>query len=239
MIHRLRLAALAAFLPALSGCNNVVSMEPWFTVADARGAPRLRQGLWIGLSDADCRVNTEKPAERWPDCAGAYFVRGGEWMTMRWDDPDGPGGRRRVFERWSNDSVLLAAGDPVIFQVEMDPGPPAEPDPDAVVLESDEPDWRYNYAAMRPTEFDNLGRVVAFEIWSVQCGPLERVFEGGVEYSLEELTEGNATEQPFPGLTVVGDHCIAESTDAIRGAAVLSRTLGAPTTMRWVRVGWR
>lgn len=237
MADCLRLAALTACLMSLSGCNNVVSNEPWFTAADTEGAPELRDGLWVMITDAPCRVKLEKPAERWPDCADPFYVRGGEWLAMQWDET---GRSKRIFERWESVPMLLARGDPAIFQFDQGierPAPAA--DPDEIVLEDSEPHWRYTYAAMRPTERDTQGRTVAIEFWTIQCGPLTaREFEGGVEYPLLSLMEGYVTERPFPGLMVVGQDCTAESVDALRQAAASSRSLGEPAPVRWLRDGW-
>ena len=224
-----------AFLLGLSGCNNVVSNEPWFTAADAQGAPELRDGLWVKIGDDHCRVKLEKPAERWPECANSFYVRGGEWLTMNWDDTDG---RKRLFEGWTSLSPILAAGNPVILQLDEGSEPQASPsDPDEIVIGDEEPYWRYSYGAVRPTELDGQGRVVAFELWVVQCGPSpQRELKAGVEYPLLSLMEGYVTDRPFPGLTVVGERCTAESVDALRRAAGANRDLGQ--VARWVRDGW-
>ncbi len=94
-----------AFLLGLSGCNQVVSIDPWFTAADAKDVPQLREGLWLTVFDAECEVDVLKPAERWPDCATALFVRGDERLTMAFDDHDhdSDGPRRRSFVGWRAD----------------------------------------------------------------------------------------------------------------------------------------
>lgn len=220
MHHKLRLAVATALLLALSACNNVVSNEPWFTAANTKGAPELRDGLWVMLDDEDCRVKLKKPAERWPDCADAIYVRGREWLGMNWDDSNR---HKRVFESWESLPLLLAAGDPVILQLDEGSEPPAS-DPDELAISNgdDEPHWRYSYAGMQPTEFDSQGRVVAFEFWDVQCGPWHYELKEG-EHTIDELSEGYVTEQPFPGLTVVGQRCTAESADAQACGRIQSR----------------
>lgn len=227
----LRLTAAVAPLLGLGGCNNVVSIEPWFSEADTKGAPDLREGLWVMISDDPCRVNLERPAERWPDCADAFYLRGKEWLTMQWDGPDR---RKRAFVGWERAPILLAAGDPVILQLDegIEPTVPAA-DLDEIDIGDDGPDWRYSYVAMQPTALDNQGKVVAFEFWSVQCGPSP---ENGPN---DPILKGPVTKQPFAGLTVVGDRCVAESADALRRAAISSRSMSQPALVRWVRDGWR
>jgi hypothetical protein len=109
MYHALRLAAAAAFLLGLSGCNLVVSEEPWFTEADAVPMPVLRDGLWRS-DDAGCRVDESKPAERWPDCAEPLFVRGAEAWSMKWSETDERGRHRRTFAGWDSEELYEDAG---------------------------------------------------------------------------------------------------------------------------------
>jgi hypothetical protein len=245
-------ALAAACLFGLAGCNRVVSMEPWFTAADAEGVPKFREGLWLSVADADCEVDVEERAERWPDCASALVRRENEWLAMAWDDPDGDGPRRRTFAGWQGDRSLLVGGDPLILQVEW---PPASPPPaseqevepaeaDIELAETEEPDWRYFYLAMRPARFDEQGKVIAAESWSIECGPIpepEARKEPRRRARSDELPEEavpNVTGQPFPGLTIVGNNCTAESADAVRRAAVLSEPFKPHGTTRWVRDGW-
>ena len=232
-------AATVASLVLLAGCNAVVSTEPWFTEADAEGGPNLREGLWVMISDAPCRVDLEKPAERWPDCADPFYLRGHEWLAMQ-HGFDVSGRRAQVFEGWQSLPIVLAAGDPPILQLDEGSEPALASAPGEVAIGGDEIAWRYSYAAIRAAEVDGEGRVVAFDLWSVQCGPSpDREFEGGVEYEADTLTEGYVTERPFPGLTVVGQRCTAESAAALRQAAASSRELGNLAQVRWVRDGWR
>jgi len=177
-----------------------------------------------------------KPAERWPDCADALFVRDNEWLLMAWDDSDQDGPRRRTFAGWQSIPQIIANGDPLIgqFELQLD-----SPDDAPGELESDDADgagpspWRYLYGAIRPTRFDDQGNIEAFERWTVECGPIDEDPDEpllGAKY---------VTERPFPGLTINGDNCTAESADAVRRAAVLSETLDAHGAVRWVRDGWR
>jgi hypothetical protein len=190
--------------------------------------------LWVS-ADPDCKVDTAKPAERWPECAGASFVRGNQTFRMEWGT-EGEGRRkRRAFVRWSADRSLIANGEPLIGQLEQEAISEApevsEPSPEEVIEIGEEPSWRYMYFAIRPTAFDENGNVVAFENWAIQCGPLPETAPEG---------EGsNVTETPFPGLTIVGNNCTANSVDALRRAAVLSEALDTAGRSQWVREGWR
>ncbi|HEY6816720.1 MAG TPA: hypothetical protein VI168_14365 [Croceibacterium sp.] len=245
MNRTLRIVALAAILLGLSGCNLVVSEEPWFSEAEAQPKPRLRDGLWLA-ADPGCRVDEAKPAERWPDCASASFVRGDETWTMDWETAEGRG-RRRTFAGWKRDTpddemMFVANGDHLIAQGQSQVTPegtlPAE-----IASASDMPAApSYMYLAFR-FQLGDDGKAIAMESWSVQCGPLpvERRSRGRRRQSeddLPALPDGNVTDRPFPGLTVVDDNCTAESADAVRNASVLSEALGPPTLMRWIRDGW-
>ena len=59
MVKALRLVAPVALLLGLAGCNNVVSNEPWFTAADTEGAPELRDGLWVAITEDGCRSDLQ------------------------------------------------------------------------------------------------------------------------------------------------------------------------------------
>jgi hypothetical protein len=219
----------------LAGCNLVVSEEPWFTAADAAPEPILRDGLWI-QAEPGCRVDETRPAERWPECANATFVRGDERWTMRWD----PGRRGRRFAGWEpgdaelSDALLIDNGDHLIVQ---DP-PPAKEIGQVAEEGSREV---YAYAAIRPILHDDQGNVTALEIWFVRCGPLREDDErrGSRRDDDTEQAATYVTDRPFPGLTVVDNDCLATSEEALRNAAVLSEALGPPFEMRWLREGWR
>jgi hypothetical protein len=239
MKDRLRLVVALTLSMGLAGCNMVVSEEPWFTAADAAPEPVLRDGLWLQAA-ADCRVDEAEPAERWPECAHATFVRGSERWTMRWDQESGR--RRRSFAGWESDNaelsdaLLIQNGDHLIAQ---DP-PPAE----AVGERAEEGDREvYTYAALRPLRHDDQGKVTAMAFWLVQCGPLpEQKHERRGRSRRDDdaaADAGYVTDRPFPGLTVVENDCVATSVGALRNAAVLSESLGPPFEMRWLREGWR
>jgi hypothetical protein len=240
----LRLAAAAGFLLGLSGCNMVVSEEPWFTEAEAQPKPKLRDGLWVNAAP-DCRFDEARPAERWPDCAEPAFVRGGETWTMRWD-PGEPGQSRRIFAGWESGDpfsggLLVTNGDHLIVQDkfgdELGEAPPGETE--------EGNSQGYMYAALRLRRQDEQGKVTAMEMWAVQCGPISEPERSAAERRRlrddpDYAEEANyVTDDPFSGLTIVDNNCIAESAEAVRNAAVLSEALRPPTQLRWIRDGWR
>lgn len=237
-----RLSVTGACLLGLAGCNSVVSLDPWFTAADAEGVPKFRDGLWLTVSDPECRVDSARPAERWPDCARAMFVRGDERLTMEWGEYDGDDRRRRTFAGWEADPTLIVNGEPLIAQYRMEGDP--SPDGAAGAGGQESQSW-YLYYAIRPIDLDATGEVLAFETWGIQCGPLpepEPAARSRRRASVDpEVAEDAAyvTERPFPGLTVVDDNCTAENVEALRRAAVLSEPLEAHRTARWIRDGWR
>ena len=137
----MRIVLVIACALALGGCNFVFSRQPLFTEADARGAPKLRPGLWA-KPDADCSFDAAKPFKEWPGCAGAMLVR-----PDRLDNPEGGDKSLRY---------LIAGGDPPIIQV------PADDDPKRS---------GYVYGGIRITKRDSAGRVTELVSWIVQCGP--------------------------------------------------------------------
>jgi hypothetical protein len=212
--------------------------------------------------EQDCRFDESKPVERWPACADATFFRGRERWQMQWDEEEtGNWGRhRRSFAGWERDESIIANGDPLIGQLRMqgDTGPDEElaPTTGTGPIPASEDDAGggtgeqqgrsfYLYYAIRPTARDEAGRVTAIEAWGVACGPLPKPLlpaKGSRRNrASEELAEDtpSVTRQPFPGLTVVDDNCVAESVEALRRAAVLSETLDEHGKSHWVRDGWR
>jgi len=253
----LRVAGSVGFVLGLSNCNMVVSDEPWFEAADAAAAPKMRDGLWRN-DDPECRFDDTKPAERWPSCAQASFVRGDERWSMTWEEADEGARSRRTFAGWEpgvgpNNSLLVTNGDHLIAQVdtaglalEDDPLPEQVEVASSADVAPDEPSWRYMYIALRAVGHDGAGKVTATESWSVQCGPLEKVEPAqasgrGRRADDEEdvSAQSSVTRRPFPGLTVVESNCVADSAEAVRRAAVLSEGLEEKGRSRWVREGWR
>ncbi len=239
MDRALRVVALAALLPGLSACNMLVSKEPWFAASEAQPFPAMRDGLWLSAAP-DCRVDERKPAERWPDCAGAAFVRGDEQWSMEWNQRADR--RRRTFAGWNlaefgDDALLVANGDHLIVQSRAQDASPTEQADDA---DAQAAAPVYMYGGLRVLSRDETGKATALAFWNVQCGPVTEPARGRQRRddpeALDEQHE--VTDHPFPGLTVVDDNCTAESVEAVRNAAALSEALEPPTQLRWIREGW-
>ncbi|MGE3692531.1 MAG: hypothetical protein AB7F98_14245 [Novosphingobium sp.] len=204
----------------LAGCNFLYSESPWFTPADAEGAPRLRDGLWAVLDNAECTFDDKLPANEWPGCAGAMVVEGDSMSTLEWlSDEEGV---RNPHPSIDTADVVLAAGNPRIIQYQAT-GKSGNSDR--------KPEDQYFYAGMRPTAHDAQGRITAFNRWIVLCGPLPPPGKPDV------------TERPFKGLTIRGTECTANSVAALRNAAKRSERIpdraGQIETppARWVREG--
>jgi len=233
------LPRIAAFLlglcllASLSACNRVYSAAPVFTEADATGAPVLREGLWLiegGTvlltaveAPARCRLDTSKPAQRWPKtCATAVVIRDGR-LLQYFPEPKGPGG-------WAVQPFLLTGGEPSIFQMSSPeiPGAPEEPaDPAAPAAPP-----RLSYMTLKPTALDAAGKVVAFDIWPVLCGP----YPPRKKKLKKDETQRYLTLELNPGLTEDGNDCLTDSKDALRAAAKLSPGWeGEALHIRWVR----
>lgn len=227
----------------LGACANMVRSEaPWFGPADAEGAPALRDGVWAAVHP-DCRFNAERPLEQWPACAGGRVVRGGEALDLSFiDGEDGRGRRWRSSYAWSSETFVLAAGAPRIHQRACG-APRGEQAEDGATESARDPAVSrlvYCYAGLRADGLDAEGRIVAFTTWPIWCGPFPQRAEG----------EGgpNVTDAPFPGLSVVGEHCVADDVHALRAAATASETPNPPgepadplgsARFRWIRDGWR
>ena len=254
-----RVLVLLSSALLLGACTNMVRSEaPWFGPADAEGAPALRDGVWAAVHP-DCRFDADRPLEQWPTCADGRVIRDGEDLDLSYSGgEDEHGRRRRSGYGWSSEAFVLAAGAPRIHQRacgaprggQAEEGPAEEPAPAAAAVEAwdeavearDEAVSRlvYCYAGLRADGLDAEGRIIAFTTWPIWCGPFPQRTEG----------EGrpNVTDAPFPGLAVVGEHCVADDVEALRAAATASETLSAsgeptnpfgPARFRWVREGWR
>jgi hypothetical protein len=241
-----RLLVLLVSALLLGACTNMVRSEaPWFGPADAAGAPPLRDGVWAAV-DPECRFDASRPLEQWPGCAQGRVIRGGEELSLKvFDVEDARGRRTRTDYDWSSEAFVLAAGVPRIQQRAC-----GEPRGLVEAAEGNAPELSalneavsrlvYCYAGLRAEALDAEDRIVAFTTWPVWCGPTPLRAEG---------EKGpNVTDAPFPGLTVVGEHCVAGDVAALRAAATASETLQAPdepgeplrhARFRWVRDGWR
>ena len=246
----------------LGACTNMVRSEaPWFGPADAAGAPALRDGVWAAVRP-DCRFDAARPLEQWPACAQGRVIRGGEGLDLSSVQSEDERGRGRPSAySWSSEPFILAAGAPRIHQSACGaPRGGAAPDEDPAAARTDDAlptivverpaevsaidaavsRLVYCYAGLSADALDAEGRIVGLTIWPIWCGPFPRRAEG----------QGgpNVTDAPFPGITVVGEHCVADDVPALRAAARASQTLDAPhgpadplgpVPFRWVRDGWR
>ncbi|MCA1199872.1 hypothetical protein K9B35_18045 [Sphingomonas sp. R647] len=141
-------------MPALSGCNAVISDRPFF--APDPSAPTLRNGVWRSVK-ADCRFDERKPVERWPDCADWAVIRDGEALSYVATTAE-----QRAPKRWETGRYVVAPGDPLILQQSCASGEGVKP--------------LYCYSGARIMARDASGRVTHVEVWDVSCGPLA---EGG------------------------------------------------------------
>jgi hypothetical protein len=201
----------------LGGCGDkVVSRTPWFSAADAAGAPALRDGLWIAPITADCRPDERQPPTSWPDCALAFVIQGDQMKALDRQETSVNGKTTKTSFSWSSAQLILAAGDPRISQTGdcneqtqpdltmHDPNTPPPPPPPAP--------YAYCYGGMRPTASDTAGRIIAFTTWPAACGP-----------TVPEGSNDHPENQPlFPGLARVGIDCTAGSLGALRAAAAAS-----------------
>ena len=203
----MRLLVWMAALTLLSGCNAVTTRGALFTPADAAGAPAPRPGLWRFAIDADCKVDESRPLVEWPECGAGTVL--------------GPGAAGYYDHRtgkpvWTVQPLTLVAGTPRIAQAQVSISGDAK-------MESDP----YIYAGVKPTSFDDQGRITAFAFWLVQCGP--------------PTADGDhATIHPAPGMDFKpGDPvCTTASAAALREVAKASEAWAPkPLTARWLRDG--
>ncbi|MDP1737688.1 MAG: hypothetical protein Q8L23_09630 [Caulobacter sp.] len=203
----------------LGACNRVHTDQPLFFASDAPDAPRLRDGLWVvqdtlGIDDDDqpCRFDARKPVTRWPKCAQWVLVRGGELLAY-----DGEKGKRE----WQSMGFVLADVDPMVLQLGMKSGKEKEK-------------LDFQYFGFSVTQRMSDGRIEAYAVWPVLCGPPPP--EGTKE---ADGAPRFATLEPLPGLTIDGNNCTTGSSAAVINAARASRAWEAePGTARWVRDTW-
>ncbi|MEI6641079.1 MAG: hypothetical protein WCL10_03520 [Novosphingobium sp.] len=235
------LLILAAGL-LLDACSNrLVSAEPWF-VAEAAGAPHLREGLWR-TEDPKCKVDEAKPAEQWPVCANWFHVRSNRSFAPRWIGTGTDYAHNREVVGWTESAIVLAGGDPAILQAddcqtaEEEAAEPAEaadsmPSPTSEVVPGTQspPKHLYCYYGLEVPPRGDRNEITAAAFWQVVCGPLPG-------------KGADVTDQPWPGLRLAGKDCTADSEAALRNAARLSRTLfPGPSSLlpriHWVRGGY-
>jgi len=200
-----RLLAWMAALTLLTGCNAVVTKAPMFGPADEAGAPALRPGVWRIATEPDCKVDESRPLLDWPECGGGVVLkdRAAGFYDRKTDKPV-----------WKVQPFVLAAGTPRIGQAQVDVSGDVKMDSNP-----------YAYAGVKPTKFDEHGRVTAFAFWPVQCGPLSKAGD-------------QITTHPVPGMNIEPGElvCTTSSVDALRKAAAASEAWEV-LTARWLRDG--
>lgn len=215
-----RSLVLVTGVALLSACNVVISEKPWFSAQEAKGVPALREGLWAEFIPTACNFDPQLPADAWPDCVRTILVRSELYVEA----VDKSGQSTPL-------PHLLVAGDPLIDQI-GNPRPSTEPD---------DRQFGYFYAGTRIVRTDDHGRIVELVRWPVVCGPLLRPGRRDKNPSLEAAeAEQRVTAKPFPGLTISGDFCLANSAADLRHAAKLSEEMApangsALVTWRWFR----
>ncbi len=242
----MRLFAFLLFgsLIPLGACSNrVVSETPWLQEEAAATRPRFRDGVWRD-EDRRCKISEAKPAELWPACASWRYLRGNQAFTPQWSEEVAGRKGRRTYEAWSMTESVVVSGDPIIAQSrDCALAPVFEDALTAIEVEQQaatksatgpetsahQPRANFCYDAMLPISFDDAGRMTIVEIWPIFCGPWSR-------------NGGRVTDQPWPGLSIVGENCNAESEIALREAARRSREIALELQMivraHWVRDGY-
>jgi hypothetical protein len=226
----LRLILTVACLGLLSACNVVMTKEPLFTQADGAGAPTLRQGVWLLFKQPGCDVDESRPFTEWPDCAGGGYVAAANISAHKSKAPP---------DQLEDTPFVLAAGVPRIMQAPVDVDLTVQADAsasgDATASASASPPVHarpYAYGGVRATRLDDQGRIVAFTLWPVQCGPPPPKDKNGEDVA-------GATKRPLPGIDMKpGDAvCSTKSVSALRGAAKASEAWAPqpPAEAHWIR----
>lgn len=244
----MRRALMLCALLMLAACNRVHTAAPMFTPDDAKGAPVLRDGVWLFESEArfsvfqwpsdskkPCRPDLRLPAHRWRDCAGWVLVRDGQMLVF-----SSSGSSRDDPRFWLVQPFLIARGDPLVMQFrDVDEALNAElfqkererAAQDGEPFES--PDSDYTYFGISTGARDAEGRVVAIEAWPALCGPHPdssgRKRGEQPDYLTREL---------MPGLTAEGQNCRAASREVVLESIRRSREWESePIRLRWIRDG--
>jgi hypothetical protein len=228
--RRLRLALIVASFAVLGACNVVMTKDPLFSQADAAGAPNLRPGVWIFFKEPDCKVDESRPFTEWPDCAGGGLVAPGSVKGHKANAPK---------DELEDTPFVLVPGDPRIMQLQVDVDLSVQADASAsggaTASASASPPVHsrpYGYGAVRPTKFDDQGRITAFTLWPIQCGPPPPKDKDGNDTA-------PATLKPLPGIEMKpGDAvCTTKSASALRNAARASEAWAPQprTQSHWIR----
>ncbi len=212
-ILRLAVVLCAAF--GLGACNLVVSQTPMFAGADASHAPGLRPGVWAA-PEPKCEFKASDPVNQWPSCANPGIIDTDAIRPM-------PGSQAAAQQQIDKVPYVLAAGDPRVMQVEI-----------KLTLVKDAPATTFfYYVALTPTAFDHDGRIVAAQLWPIQCGP-----PPPQPKTTDQDTDPSdmVSKHPLPGMKVDKGVCAATDKAAILGAARPSRAWADQiSTLKWVK----
>ncbi|WP_421932510.1 hypothetical protein [Phenylobacterium sp.] len=207
----LRMIVALVLAMGTSACAVVSSERPLFTAADSVGAPVLRPGLWAAIEPA-CKFNPRSPAASWPKCVSAVVVGPSTLVDVkRSDDPSGSDPTVQTYR--------LAAGDPVVVQIQTPPEPGAF------------------YYGLRPMASDGQGRITNVRFWYGRC---EAPIPAGQTAKKRKLLAGL---YPIKGQEA---GCLARTPAAVRNAVRLSEAWAfeggadeAGGVVRWIRDGDR
>lgn len=212
---------IALALPALGACNQVYSRQPLVSEAREQGDPELRPGLWSGAGYNDsCVFDIRKTRRDWPACAVGIEVRRGQMFLVSGHD-------RILFQTYR-----LIDGQPMLMQSHLSP----EIFKDARVPEpkdTDNPIYGWTYAAITVLRTDAADRIVQAQMVQADCGPLPSQADPPPPGS--RPAPATVTSRPFPGLTIVGNNCVAKDLDTVKSALAQSANLKPPSPMRWIR----
>jgi hypothetical protein len=219
-----RLIVLFLALPLLAACNQVYSRQPLVSEARVQGDPEFRQGLWKVGTDKDdptgCPFDIRKSRRDWPACAGAVDIRRGQMFVVS------------PTERGEAAGFRLVDGQPILMQLHLHTDifrDPRVPEP----KDTDNPFYGWTYAGITVVKTDAAARITEAQLVWADCGPLPA--------KTDPPPPGNrpvplsVTSQPFAGLTVVGNNCVAKDLETVKNALAQSAKTSTAVPMRWIR----
>lgn len=220
------LLAIAVAWP-LAACNMVVSEKPWFTEASG---PQFKDGLWANLKGADCKLDPAAPVDAWPDCASPILIKGNSYSGPPTGMAASSKESRDDPAKWEPIAHVLVDGTPQIDQLLF-----VLKDGGGIRLKDGKTEQPiYIYLAVHAVAKDDQGQIIEAQRWPVLCGPMPEKPTG------KNFASALNSDKPFKGIKVENDACVAESADALRGAAAASEALAvkpgaSKVTSRWIR----
>jgi hypothetical protein len=215
---------LLAATVMLGGCNLVVSQTAVFSPADASGGPPFKPGLWAS-PDPGCSFDESTRFDSWPKCANGSEIQADALIadvdptTLTAQTDKTASGPKKVALKY-----VLAAGDPRVLQVDLHI-------PEAGLGEL----GFFYFVAVKPTRFDDDGRITAAQLWPIQCGPPPPP-QTTQNANGTDMSKGMVTQHPLPGLKVDNGECTPVDKDAVRNAAMPSRAWADNVgELHWVR----